>query len=379
MRIGMFSDTYFPQKNGVATAVKLYKEILEDMGHEVFVFIPKYSKDFERNEKNVFEFPSIKYPLEKDHRIAVFPPHVFFKIKKLELDVIHTHTPFSMGILAYWSAKLFDIPYIGTHHTMYEYYRHYLPLVIRPPLSLTKKLIRDWCLRLDRVIAPTWEIKRVLVEYGVPENHIEVIPTGIDTEKFETPPSRSLREELGIGDKKILLYVGRLGKEKNIDFLLRVFKRLEDPDVVLVIIGDGPEREHLEEIVEELGLEDRVAFTGGMPREEVIDAYKCADVFVFASYTETQGLVILEAMAAGLPVVALGKMGVKDLLERSGGGIMIEELDEKEFAEAIEKVLSDPELRERLSRAGRKFVKENFSIRRTVEKMVKLYEEMLAR
>ncbi len=378
MRIGMFSDVYVPQRNGVATAVKLYKDKLEEMGHEVFVFVPKYSKDFKRSEKNVFEFPSIKYPLEKEQRIAFFSPHVFFKIKRLSLDVIHTHSPFSMGILAYWSSKFFDIPYVGTYHTMYEYYRHYLPPIIRPPLSLTKKMIRDWCKRLDKVIAPTYEIKKVLTNYGVPDEHIVVIPTGIDFEKFEKKIEWNLREEYGIEDKKVLLYVGRLGKEKNIDFLIRMFKKVsKEIDSVLVIVGYGPEEESLEALVCDLGLRDKVIFTGGLPREKVIDVYKVSDVFVFASYTETQGLVILEAMAASLPVVALGKMGVRDLLKSSEGGIMLEDLNEDEFARAVLEVLTSKEKRDRLAEKGKRFVKENFSIDVTVRKMVELYKDLI--
>ena len=379
MKIAMFSDTYVPQRNGVSTAVKLYKDKLEERGHEVYVFVPRYSKEEKRNEKNVIEYPAIRYVLEKEQRIAIFHPYVPFKIKKMEFDIIHTHTPFSMGILAFLSAKLFDIPYIGTHHTMYEYYRHYLPPIIRPSLKMTKALIREWCKKLDKVIAPTTEVKNVLVSYGVPEDHIVVIPTGIDVEKFQEPPKYNIKEMFDIEDgKKIILYVGRLGKEKNIPFLMKVFSKVRKrEDAVFLLIGYGPELESLEFLAEELGIENDVIFAGKQDREIVIDAYKQADVFVFASYTETQGLVIIEAMAAGLPIVALGKLGVKDLLEGSNGGIMLPELNEEEFSEAILKLLNDQKLHKTLGENGKKYVMENFSIDITIDKLLEVYHEFV--
>ncbi|MDK2885906.1 MAG: 1,2-diacylglycerol 3-alpha-glucosyltransferase [Thermosipho sp. (in: thermotogales)] len=383
MNIGIFSDVYFPQKNGVSTAVKLYKEEMEKLGHNVYLFVPKYSSNYRRNEKNVFEFPAIKFLFEKEQRIAIPISTDIFKIKDLNLDIIHSQDPFSMGLFAEFLSKVLKIKHVGTHHTMYEYYRNYLPLIIRPTLKQTQKMIKKWCLKLDKVIAPTKNIKDLLVSYGVPEEHIVVIPTGIDIKKFNKEIEWNIREEYGIDpEDKVILFVGRLGPEKNIDFLIRVFHKVNHfmPNTKFLIIGDGIERDKLEELVLDLQIQEDVIFSGGQPRERVIDAYKQSDLFVFSSYTETQGLVILESMAAGTPVVALGKMGVHDILNHeNAGGVMIKELNEDDFVEAILKVLNDQELYEKLSKNAVNFIKENYSIEVSVRKIIDVYKELLAK
>lgn len=381
MNIGIFSDVYFPQKNGVSTAVKLYKEEMEKLGHNVYLFVPKYSNSYKRNEKNVFEFPAIKFLFEKEQRIALPISTDIFKIKDLDLDIIHSQDPFSMGIFAEFLSRLLKIKHVGTHHTMYEYYRNYLPLIIRPTLKQTQRMIRNWCLKLDKVISPTENIKELLVSYGVPDEHIIVIPTGIDISKFKKDIEWDLRNEYDIlPEEKILLFVGRLGPEKNIDFLIKVFHKVayEEKNTKLVIIGDGIERNKLEELVIDLNMHDKVIFTGGQPREKVLDAYKQSDLFIFASYTETQGLVVLESMAAGTPVVALGKMGVYDLLKHeNAGGIMLTELNEDDFTHEILRVLRDNDLYKKLSQNAINFVKENYSIEVSVKRIIEVYKDVL--
>lgn len=381
MNIGIFSDVYFPQKNGVSTAVKLYKEEMEKLGHNVYLFVPKYSNSYKRNEKNIFEFPAIKFLFEKEQRIALPISTDIFKIKDLDLDIIHSQDPFSMGIFAEFLSRLLKIKHVGTHHTMYEYYRNYLPLIIRPTLKQTQRMIRNWCLKLDKVISPTENIKELLVSYGVPDEHIVVIPTGIDISKFKKDIEWDLRNEYDIlPEEKILLFVGRLGPEKNIDFLIKIFHKVayEEKNTKLVIIGDGVERNKLEELVIDLNMHDKVIFTGGQPREKVLDAYKQADLFIFASYTETQGLVVLESMAAGTPVVALGKMGVYDLLKHeNAGGIMLTELNEDDFTHEILRVLRDNDLYKKLSQNAINFVKENYSIEVSVKRIIEVYKDVL--
>jgi glycosyltransferase involved in cell wall biosynthesis len=242
-------------------------------------------------------------------------------------------------------------------------------------------MIKNWCLKLDKVISPTENIKDLLVDYGVPKEHVVVIPTGIETDVFEKDIVWDIRKEYGIlPEEKILLFVGRLGPEKNIDFLIKVFSKVatQDKSSRFVIIGDGVEKSKLENIVMDLNLKNRVIFTGGQPREKVLDAYKQADLFVFASYTETQGLVILEAMAAGVPVVALGKMGVHDLLNHeNAGGVMIKELREDDFVQEILRVLSDDNLHAKLSENAIRFVKQNYSIEVSVKKILDVYKNIL--
>ncbi len=382
MNIAMFSDTYVPQKNGVATAVKMYKDEMERMGHNVFVFAPEYDSDLKRDERNVFEFPAVSYFKEKEQRFALPFSKKLFKIKNLNLDVIHSHAPFSMGIMARILSSNLGLKHVGTHHTMYEYYRHYAPLIIRPTMEQSKKLIKQWCMKLDKVVAPTDNIKEVLTDYGVPSDHIVVIPTGIDMYSFDKPIEWDLREEYNIDkEDKILLFVGRIAKEKNIDFLIKdVFKKIvnEEKNTKFVIIGDGNERENLEEIVVNNGLQQNVIFTGGQERKKVIDAYKQADLFIFASYTETQGLVVLESLASGTPVVALGKMGVYDLLSRKNtGGIMIPELNADDFIHNILKLLNNENEYNKLSSMGKSFVENNFSLSVNVEKLINVYKNLI--
>ncbi len=381
MNIGIFSDVYFPQRNGVSTAIKLYKQEMEKYGHNVYLFVPKYSRDYKRNEKNIFEFPAAKFLFEKEQRIAVPISSDILKIKDLKLDIIHSQDPFSMGIFAQAVSKILKIKHLGTHHTMYEYYRRYLPPFIRPTLKQTQRIIKRWCLTLDKVISPTENIKSLLVDYGVPENHIVVIPTGIETNVFDKDILWDIRKEYGIlPEEKILLFVGRLGPEKNVDFLIKMFSKVaaQDKNSKFVIIGDGIERNKLRNIVLDLNLEKRIIFTGSQPREKVLDAYRQADLFIFASYTETQGLVILEAMAAGVPVVALGKMGVYDLLNhKNAGGVMIKELREDDFVREILRLLNDDELYGKLSENAIKFVKQNYSVEVCVKKILDTYEDIL--
>jgi len=378
MNIGLFSDTYTPQRNGVAVAITLYRKVMEQMGHKVYIFVPKFESSYKRKEKGVFECPSFGYSLEKGQRIGIpiFP--LIPTIRSLNLDVIHVHSPFSMSFYAKVVAKNLKIPAICTHHTLFEYYLHYVPSMIRPSVEQTRKLMTYWTYLFDKVIAPTEKIRELLEEWGVPAQKLATIPTGIDTSSFREPVKWDIRKAFNIPpDEKILLFVGRIGKEKNIDFLLHAFRRLMDKrkDVHFVIIGEGEEKKPLERLAQELGLSDMVHFTGGKDRRDVIDAYNVADIFWFASYSETQGLVILESLTAGTPVVALGRLGVYELLKNSeSGGIMLNELEEDAFIEAAQRLLNDPGEYDRRSQMGKQFVKKNFSLQHSVEEMLKLYQ-----
>jgi glycosyltransferase involved in cell wall biosynthesis len=381
MNIGMFSDTYYPERNGQATAISLYKKYLEELGHNVYLFIPKYDKKQKRDDNHIYESPSLRYFLDKNLRLAIPISPNLIKIKKLNLDVIHSHDPFSMGIYAKLASKILKIPHVGTHHTMFEHYTHYVPKLIRPSLEKTQEMIKKWCLSVNKVIAPTDNIKEVLESYGVPSTHIKVIPTGIDVESFQNEISFNVREHYNISnDEKFFLFVGRVSKEKNIDFLIKVYDEIQKKysNFKFLIVGDGKDRENLKSLVKKLNLEDKIIFTGALDREKVIDIYKQAYMFIFASFTETQGLVVLESMAAGTPVVALGKMGVYDLLSiPDNGGIMIEELKKDKFVEEIEKLIINNENYEYLKKKGVNFVEKNFSTKLKVIEMANLYEEVI--
>lgn len=378
MNIGFFSDTYTPQRNGVAIAITLYRTVMEQLGHKVYIFVPKFESSYKRTEKGVFECPSFGYSLEKGQRIGIPIVPLLTTIRSLNLDVIHVHSPFSMSFYGKVVAKNLKIPAICTHHTLFEYYLHYVPSMIRPSVEQTRKLMAYWTYLFDKVIAPTEKIRELLEEWGVPAHKLSTISTGIDTLSFQNPVNWDIREVFKIPDnEKILLFVGRIGKEKNIDFLIKAFHKLlkARTDVNFVIIGEGEEKEPLEKLAQELGITDKVHFAGGRDRKDVIDAYNSADIFWFASFSETQGLVILESLTAGTPVVALGRMGVYELLKNTdSGGIMLDELDENLFIESVQLLLNDKEEYDKRVEMGKKFVKKNFSLQHSVEQMLKLYK-----
>ena len=310
MRIGLFSDTYLPQINGVTTTVHWLREELEHMGHEVYVFCPHYGR--EKPDPHVIRLPAVTFLFHRESRVA-FPMPLRARRILGELDAIHSHTPFSLGALALWAARWARIPHVHTYHTLYVAYRHYLPPPLRPPRRMAEVLSAAFCNRCDAVTVESTPIRDELLRYGV-RVPIHVFPFGVNLRAFSCPIQHDLRADLALPDRApVLLYVGRLAPEKNVFFLLRMFREvaLRRPDVLLVMIGGGPSAEDLVHEASRLGVARRVLFPGYIGHDRLVDYYRQADLFVFASKTETQGMVVLEAMAAGLPVVAIPEMGVK--------------------------------------------------------------------
>lgn len=350
MRIGMFSDSYRPYTSGVVRSVETFTAELNKMGHEVFIFAPNYP-DCEE-EKGVYRFFSIPAPTNKEFTLALpFSLSLSTKIKELKLDVIHIHSPFLLGRLgARWARRL-GIPLVFTYHTLYDKYLHYVPLGQNITKGITQRMTVDFCNQCDRIIVPTGVIKNLLLEKGV-NTTIEVVPTGINTDDFRNADPKWLRAKYNISpNTKILLFVGRLGQEKNIPFILDSFQQIvqSNPDTVLVLVGSGSEEENLATKVTQLHLTDKVIFTGRLSKEDTIKSYAGADVFVFASVTETQGLVIAEAKAAGLPVVAVDAFGVSEMVKHSEDGYLLP-LDLEQYTDCIKRVLDNDQHREFLSK-----------------------------
>ncbi|HAF69784.1 MAG: Glycosyl transferase family 1 [Acetothermia bacterium 64_32] len=345
MKIGLFSDTYLPQINGVTTTVHWLREELERLGHEVYVFCPHYGR--ERPDPRVIRLPAVTFPFHRESRVAL--PLPIRARRVLEgLEAVHSHTPFSLGTLALWAARR-GLPHVHTYHTLYVAYRHYLPPPLRPPRRMAEVLSAAFCNRCDAVTVESTPIRDELLRYGV-RVPIHVFPFGVNLRLFSQPIRHDLRKDLGLSPQaRLLLYVGRLAQEKNVSFLLRMFGELAKrrPEAVLIMIGGGPAAGELVQQAHRLGIAGRVLFPGYIGHERLVDYYRQADVFVFASKTETQGLVVLEAMAAGLPVVAIPEMGVKDFLVDGVNALCAPE-DERGFAGRVMEVLEDRELRERL-------------------------------
>lgn len=361
MKIGLFTDTFTPQINGVVTVVRMMAREFAALGHEPIVFAPSYPDQPEEPGVRVYRFASRKVNFHPESRLT-WPYRRRIPEVLAELDVVHSHTPFSMGLLALWTAKRYGLPHVHTYHTYFSEYRHYIPRPFRPTKRAAERISRAFCDRCDLVLAPSEEMKTALESYGV-RTAVEAMPFGIDLEAFARPPRQDVRDALGIpAEAPLLLTAGRLGPEKNFGFLLEATARVlaQQPQAVLVVAGDGPLRNALEAQAAALGLAERVRFTGYLERECLIDAYRQADVFVFASKTETQGIVLLEAQAAGTPVVAVGAMGVLDVVDDGHSGTLVDENPEA-FANATLALLEDPALHQRFSQGARSLANANGS------------------
>ncbi|HAZ30951.1 TPA: glycosyltransferase family 4 protein [Candidatus Acetothermia bacterium] len=377
MKIGLFTDTYVPDTNGVVTVIRLMERELTRAGHRVYVFAPAYPGHAEVRA-DVHRFPSVRMVLYEGMRIAlpVVSRSVLRRISSL--DIVHSHDPFSVGQVAFWAARWYKIPHVHTYHTLYMEYRRYLPRPLRPPPRTVEHLSRTFCNRCDTIVAPSRPMEKELRTYGVTVP-IYPLPFGVDEEDFAHPIEWNMRQESGLVTNDLLLFAGRLGWEKNVDFLLRAFRQLlpERPHARLVIAGGGPHHKNLEQLAADLGVADKVTFTGQLPRERLIDLYKQATLFVFASKTETQGLVLVEAMMAGLPPVALGRMGALDVVTHGETGLLVEE-DESEFAAACLRLLANEGERRRLGEAARAWAVSQ-SARSSTAKLIRIYEEVAAR
>jgi glycosyltransferase involved in cell wall biosynthesis len=351
MKIGVFSDSYRPYVSGVVLSIETFSRELSRLGHEIFVFAPDYPQVKGKKEPRLFRFPSFHTIFNREFYIAL---PLSWKARKyasrIGLDLIHVHSPFMLGQVGAGLARHLNVPLVFTYHTLYDQYMHYAPFAGQ----LTKKgIIRyagNFCNRCDLVITPTGVIKEMIREQGV-YKPVLAIPTGIYPERFQSGGSSFLQENFGISaQKKVLLFVGRIGKEKNLSFLLSAFALIaaQEREAVLVLVGGGPEERSLRSSAANLGIEGKVVFTGKLPPETVAGAYRSADLFVFPSVTETQGIVLVEAMAAGLPVVAKAAYGSLAMVDDGVTGYLCRG-EEHEFAEKTLSILHDPQLKRRMS------------------------------
>jgi 1,2-diacylglycerol 3-alpha-glucosyltransferase len=365
MNIVFATDTYWPRVNGVTVSISTSKRSLEKLGHSVSVITnlyPDEDEDYGKgvdsrpDEPNVYRFPSIGVFVSKeDRQISPFVyDKIFSTLDTLKPDVIHVHTEFAIGVLAKLYSRLHRVPLVMTCHTYYEQYiNYYIPFL---PKKILKRFAcnftRQYFADADVLIVPADRIRQVLVSYGLTDASYRLIPTGLVREDFalKSGEARGFRDDFladhpaAVG-KRILLFVGRVGHEKNIDLLLKVIEilRTTEKDILLVVTGDGPYREELEKKIEKQNLGSLVEFTGYVDRRKLKYLYSMASVFVFPSVTETQGLVTIEAMICGTPVVAVGEMGTKDVMAGDNGGFMVSN-DAAEFAARVRELLSDEKL-----------------------------------
>lgn len=344
VKIGVFTDSYKPYTSGVVTSISNLKEDMTRLGHEVHVFAPKYP-NYEEAEANVYRFFSVPSPTNPDYTLAI-PVHPGMNqlIRNLHLDIVHVHSPFTMGIVGLRYARRFNLPLLFTYHTRYDQYVHYFPVAHDLAKDVTIKYSSHFCNNCNHLIAPTEEMAEIIRGFDV-KTPITVIPTGVPINKFTGGEPGWLKRNYHISEeKRILLFAGRLTHEKNLPFLINTFKQVKKqrPSTSLVIIAQGPLEEELKSLVKTLGLSliEDVIFTGALHFDDLLKAYYSADLFVFSSLTETQGLVIVEAMAAGLPVVAVRASGVQEMVDDGVNGFLTPP-DCSAMAAAIIKVLDD--------------------------------------
>lgn len=353
VRIGFFTDSYRPYMSGVVRSIDTLIAELSALGHETFVFAPGYPSHT-RREGNVFRFVSIPSPAHREFRLGI---PVSWRLAgtaaDLRLDLVHVHAPFLLGQLGARLARRRGIPLVFTYHTMYHHYTHYLPVARGISQGLALRWGRDFCNRCDLVIAPTASVRDFLASQGV-RVPVEVVPTGIYPQRFRQGDPTWLRRDYSLKDRRILLYAGRLAPEKNIPFLLRSFVRVRAarPDAHLVLAGGGPQEAALRTLVADLGLAGSVTFTGHLPDQELVHCYAGADLFAFPSTTDTQGIVLIEAQAAGLPVVAVRSFGTSDMVAHGRDGLLCDP-SEAAFARAVLRLLDDDAARAAMSAAAR--------------------------
>lgn len=378
MRIGFFTDTYTPQINGVVTSIQLFKNELEARGHDVYVFAP----DPEQHEDSdaTIRFPSVPFAFQKEMRVA--SPFSFEALRVLDdvqIDIAHSHDPFSIGLFGLSVARRHRIPYVHTYHTIYPEYVHYV-WETRLTKRLAEWLSREFCDGCTSIVAPSTKIEHYLRTWGV-RVPIDVIATGIDTARYANPdPVRieAWKARLRIlPDEKIVLYLGRLGREKSVELLIRALWHSRTEGIRMLVAGDGPHRAELEAQVRELGLENQVEFLGYVQRDDAVAIYNIADVFAFASTTETQGLVVGEAMASGLPVVAVRDEAIEDFVIDGRTGLLTDGHAEA-LAEGIDTLFSNDELRKGLAAASATRAS-HFSIEHQTARLLAHYERAIER
>ena len=382
MVVGIFTDTFYPEINGVSTSVSLLKRELEKKGHSVYVVTSsnpalKYVPDV----SNTYRLPSAPFIFLPSRRFAVvYKKNIAHKISKLNLDVIHTNTEFSLGFFGKLIAASLNKPVIHTYHTLYKDYVHYITKGRFPNISadMARAYSRAYCNSCCKIVTPTDKTRDLLLEYEV-ERPIEVIPTGIDLDQFAPAPGDDkkialIKAELGIGaNERVLLSVGRVAKEKSLDVIVRqlpeYFKTHKNEK--FLIVGDGPFRPDIAALAKSLGISDKVIFAGERPWSEISLFYKMGSVLISASLSETQGLTFIEAMAAGTPVLAKKDRSVDKIVIDGYSGCVFEE--NAQIPALLNKIQQDKPFREAIIANSYEIAVQNSS-KRFGERIETLYE-----
>ena len=363
MRIGIFTDTYAPYINGVSTSVSMLENALRKKGHQVYIVTVntenmRYKYE---NDEHIIRIPGVPIGIYDYRLTGVYPLKAINKIKKWNLDVIHSHTEFGVGTFARIIAKQYNIPLVHTYHTMYEDYVHY---ITKGYFNNTSKKIVEYLTNFycnqtaTELIVPTKKTYDLFKEKYKYTRNVHIIPTGIEVEKFykeNTDPAKleEIRKKHGLnkGDF-VILYVGRLGQEKSVDVLIEAHQELaREYKAKLLIVGDGPDMDTYKNLVHKLKIDDNVIFTGKVPWTEVTLYYQIADIFATASKSETQGLTVIEAMAASLPVVAVDDESFRNVIIDGLNGHLFD--TKKEYKKYVKSFIDEPSKLQQFSKQAR--------------------------
>lgn len=376
MRVAMWSDSFYPYVSGVTKSVDTLRKTLIELGHEVDLYCPNYPGTVD-HDRGIKRLPSFPAPTNRNYYVAIpSVPGLFGEVKRSSPDVIHSHSPFNLGKRGIDIGRKIGIPVVLTYHTMYNMYAHYVPVIGQKIPPVIESLALATCRECDLVITPTKTIQEYLLEKGL-KTPCMAIPNGIDLSPFsKTEPSRA-RQTYGIPEGVPLVVTSaRLGKEKNLEVLLEAFahssKKVES---FLLIAGDGPLKHHLKQLTADLGISRNVVFAGFVKPEFMPHIYAAGDVFLFTSLTDTQGLVILEAKASGLPAIAVAALGVKDMIRDGIDGYLCPN-DPAALAEKVVYLLTNQGEREAMSRNARKSA-QSFSREAQASKILDAYERLI--
>lgn len=383
MKILYISDVYFPRINGVSTSIRTFVEQMQNLGHEVHLIAPDYAVATE-DEAWIKRIAARSIYFDPEDKLMKWGAAMqkLPELRRENYDIIHVHTPFVAHYLGLRLARELNVPCIETYHTFFEdYLHHYLPVIPKSMArSIARVISKRQCNAVDAIAAPSKPMLDVLRAYGV-KAEAEVIPTGLQQHSFKEADGQAFRLKYDIPlDRPMLLFVGRVAFEKNISFLLEMTKLLiaKHPDVLLVVTGQGPAEESLHQLALELELEHNIKFIGYLDRNTELNAcYQAADIFVFASKSETQGLVLLEAMAQGTPVVAIAELGTASILIE-GMGALIAPDNVEGFADRVHELLLHPEERYELGKSALGYASENWTAKLQAERMLHFYHHLIS-
>lgn len=388
MRIGLFTDTYPPQINGVSTSVQMLKNALEKQGHEVYVITSNASSikyNYEEDER-IIRIPGIPTGIYDYRLTKIYPLKIINLMKSWKLEVIHSHTEFGVGIFARLFAKQFNIPLVHTYHTMYEDYTHYIThgYFEKTSKKIVEYLTKFYCDKTaSELIVPTNKTYSLFKEKYKFDKNIHIVPTGIEVERFfkenvNLEIAQDLRKKLGYTKKDIvLLFVGRIAQEKNIEFLLQAEQKLieKNKNIKLLIVGDGPDKRKFEDLSKEFKIDKSVKFIGKVPWDETEFYYNISDIFVTASTTETQGVTIIEAMASSTPPVCINDEAFIDTVINNLNGFIFN--NEEEFCDIILKLAKNKDMRLKVGEQAR-IKSEHLSSKQFASNVLLVYEHAIA-